>query len=129
MQCNHKMVYEGAVNLVINGEVDGTVDVWRCRICGKASADVRRVGEPKLPERVGMGDLAELSRWGVIVCRDRGETEIHIALSQSTMRHNCRVFGSCEIAVDERGELKCTENHGHKFYFISEKLNSSLVIG
>ncbi|MEM3322167.1 MAG: hypothetical protein QXY52_03600 [Conexivisphaerales archaeon] len=128
MSCKHIMTYEGAINIIIKGEVDGTVDVWKCKSCGDTSADLRRVGEPKMPESVGMGELVEINRWGVIVCNDRGETEWHLTRSASTMPHNCSVFEQCELTVDEAGNASCSNNHDHRFYFISNYINSSMVI-
>ncbi|MDG6944565.1 MAG: hypothetical protein JRM84_06065 [Nitrososphaerota archaeon] len=129
MSCEHKMAYEGAINIIIKGEVDGTIDIWKCKNCGGTAADLRRIGEPKMPESVGMGTLAEIGRWGVIACNDHGETEWHLTQSASTISHNCNVFGKCELTVDEKGSIKCSNNHDHKFYFISNYINSSLVIG
>ncbi len=128
MSCKHIIVYGGAMNVVIRGEVDGTVDLWKCKLCGGTAADWRRIGEPKMPDSVGMGDLVDAGRWGIIVCKDNGKIEWHLAQSSSTIHHKCSVFGECELKVDDGGNPACNMGHDHRFHFISEHINSSLVI-
>lgn len=129
MECEHRMVYEGAVNVVINGEVDGVVDVWRCAKCGETAADMRRVGEPVLPDKVGMGQMGLAERWGIIACYGNGVVDWHLILTPGSMHHSCSAVGQCELEVDKDGNVRCDRGHAHKFYFISGHINSKVVIG
>lgn len=129
MGCEHRMVYEGAINVVIKGEVDGVVDVWRCTKCGETAADMRRVGEPVLPDKVGMGQLGPVERWGIIVCAGNGVIEWHLTLTPSSIHHSCSALGQCELDVDKDGHVACSKGHIHEFHFISGHINSKVVIG
>ncbi len=129
MECEHRMVYEGAVNVVIKGDVDGVVDVWKCTKCGKTAADMRRVGEPVLPDKVGMGQMGQIDRWGIIACSGNVAVEWHLILAPGSMQHSCNALGQCELEVDEGGNVRCDMGHIHKFHFISGHINSKLVIG
>jgi hypothetical protein len=123
------MVYSGALNVVIRGEVTGTVDVWKCRHCGKTYADSRLVGEPKLPDKVGMNRIIESGRWGILVCDNGKDINWHMAESGTSETHSCTVFDECELSVDDKGNVKCSKNHSaHKFYFVEDKLNRNMVI-
>jgi hypothetical protein len=123
------MVYNGALNVVVKGEVTGTVDVWKCKYCGETYADSRYVGEPKLPDKVGMNGIMESGKWGILVCDNGNKIEWHIAVSGTSGVHSCTVFDECELSVDDKGNVKCSKDHNsHRFYFVEDKLNSSLVI-
>jgi len=128
LNCEHEIYYEGAVNVILDGEVNGVVDIWKCRKCGKVHADARLVGEPKLPENVGTGVMDDLKKWGILVCRSQNKLEWSILPVGKEYLHHCEVYGDERLFIDDEGKVKCENDHEHLFLFIEKSKNSSLVV-
>ncbi|MGC9116213.1 MAG: hypothetical protein ACP5ID_01155, partial [Conexivisphaera sp.] len=63
--CDHFPVYAGVVNLRVDGEPVGFIDVWRCTKCGMLFAEERRY-PPR--EDYGLGFREPSGTLSLLVC-------------------------------------------------------------
>ncbi len=128
MECKHDIYYEGALDVMVKGNLSGVVDIWRCRKCGQVHADARFVGEPRLPESVGVGLLTELERWGLLICSSGDRVEWSVVPAGTAYEHSCKIYGECRISISVDGKVKCSEDHDHRFVFLKKYVNTKVVI-
>src|SRR2546429_8279932 len=64
----HDVVYFGVVNLIDNGNVMGTIDVWKCRSCPQTFCEDKRFGMTDLAPEVGLPKIEPGSKWAALIC-------------------------------------------------------------
>ncbi|MGC9145635.1 MAG: hypothetical protein ACP5GS_05935 [Nitrososphaeria archaeon] len=92
------------MNIKIKGELSGVIDIYRCRRCGMMHVDERYVGDPIIPDTIGIKDLESPSRWGVLVCRGK-EIEWNVYLAGGTYVHETRLL----YRAPEQRRTSCRE--------------------
>src|SRR5436853_481474 len=63
----HDVVYFGVVNLIDNGYVMGSIDVWKCRSCPQTFCEDKRFGMTDLAPEVGLPKIEPGSKWAAII--------------------------------------------------------------
>ncbi len=68
--CKHQTVYFGVVNINIDEQTIGSVDVWRCAVCKKQFCEEKQTWEiEELAEVVGMPKIDSDAKWAVTICK------------------------------------------------------------
>src|SRR3989475_6981500 len=97
----HDVVYFGVVNLIDNGNVMGTIDVWKCRSCPQTFCEDKRFGMTDLAPEVGLPKIEPGSKWAALICtRKEGSNWTLIQTRPSaTVQHSCTPDTKLELTV------------------------------
>jgi len=93
--CDHTPIYAGVVNLRVDGEPVGFIDVWRCTKCGMLFAEERRY-PPREDYPIGFSEPA--GTLALAVCSSNGAYSW--ALVDAVPGKNAKC-GECEISFSE----------------------------
>jgi len=69
MECKHKSVYYGVVNIRQGRSILGAIDVWHCIKCERIFAEEKRLGILDIASDVGMPSIREDEDWFILTCR------------------------------------------------------------
>src|SRR5713101_7589724 len=97
----HDVVYFGVVNLIDNGNVMGTIDVWKCRSCPQTFCEDKRYGMTDLAPEVGLPKIEPGSKWAALICtRNTGSNWTLIqAKPGAAVQHSCTPDTKLELTV------------------------------
>ncbi len=102
MECKHKSVYHGVVNIRQGRSVLGAIDVWQCIKCKRIFAEEKRFGVLDITSDVGMPSIREDEDWFILTCRLSNEW----ALVKVKSDGNDRLMHKCidgEVMLHVRG--------------------------
>jgi len=97
----HDVVYFGVVNLIDNGNVMGTIDVWKCRSCPQTFCEDKRFGMTDLAPEVGLPKIEPSSKWAALICtRNTGSNWTLIQTRPGAIvQHSCTPDTKLELTV------------------------------
>ena len=97
----HDVVYFGVVNLIDNGNVMGTIDVWKCRSCPQTFCEDKRFGMTDLAPEVGLPKIEPGSKWAALICtRNTGSNWTLIQTRPgAVVQHSCTPDTKLELTV------------------------------
>ena len=97
----HDVVYFGVVNLIDNGNVMGTIDVWKCRSCPQTFCEDKRFGVIDLAPEVGLPKIEPGAKWAALICtRNNGSNWTLIQTRPgATVQHSCTPETKLELNV------------------------------
>ncbi|MGB9733462.1 MAG: hypothetical protein ACP5RJ_05360 [Conexivisphaera sp.] len=93
--CDHTPVYAGVVNLRLDGEPVGFIDVWRCTKCGMLFAEERRY-PPREDYSLGFNEPRGVL--SLAVCSTGGGYEWALVDAAPGVITKC---GECEVSISE----------------------------
>lgn len=131
----HDVVYYAVVDLTVQGDVVGAVDVWRCRVCKTLFCEDKRWGLTELAPEIGFPELEPGAKWAVLLCRKGAEvvwTLLGVKPGQRILQP-CQQEGASPLLVTEHFAVRPEEpldlRRTYGLILIEEHLNKVVEIG
>jgi len=129
----HDVIYYGAVNLVHESRIIGTIDVWRCRSCSELFCEDKRFGATDLAPEVGFPKIDSGSKWAALICtRDNGSNwTLTAAKPGATLAHSCTPETKLELRVGNDYSIESSPLAGigkHRIILIDQFINSAIDV-
>jgi hypothetical protein len=129
--CSHDIVFIGMVNINRDNDLQGVVDVWRCRKCKRLFCDDRRYGEA-LKASVGFEPIPDDEKWGILTCTTVKEVTMNSlgVKPGKEITHTCRSGETYEFVIGPDHSLSPkVANPIHRIYLVEEYVNKNIEAG
>jgi hypothetical protein len=129
----HDVVYFGVVNLIDNGYVMGSIDVWKCRSCPQTFCEDKRFGMTDLAPEVGLPRIEPDSKWAALICtRTNGSNWTLIQTKPgATVQHSCTPDTKLELRVGSDYSIEAGPASGigqHRIILVENFVNAPVDV-
>src|SRR5436853_1155229 len=129
----HDVVYFGVVNLIDNGYVMGSIDVWKCRSCPQTFCEDKRFGMTDLAPEVGLPKIEPGSKWAALICtRNTGSNWTLIQAKPGNMiQHSCTTDTKLELKVGSDYSIEAGPASGigqHRIILVENFVNAPVDV-
>jgi hypothetical protein len=129
----HDVVYFGVVNLIDNGYVMGSIDVWKCRSCPQTFCEDKRFGMTDLAPEVGLPKIEPGSKWAALICtRNNGSNWTLIQTKPgNTLQHSCTPDTKLELKVGPDYSIEAGPASGigqHRIILVENFVNAPVDV-
>ena len=129
----HDVVYFGVVNLIDNGNVMGTIDVWKCRSCPQTFCEDKRFGLTDLAPEVGLPKIEPGSKWAALICtRNEGSNWTLIQTRPGAIvQHACTPDTKLELTIGPDYSIKAGPASGigqHRILLVENFVNAPVDV-
>ncbi len=129
----HDIIYYGVVNLVHEGKIIGTIDVWRCRSCDDLFCEDKRFGATDLAPEVGFPKVEPGAKWAALICTRTNTSDWTLtgAKPGGTLVHSCTPETKLEFRVGDDYSLEAGPASGvgqHRIILLENFVNSAVDV-
>ena len=127
----HEVVFAGMVNVNRDGYLQGVVDVWTCRKCGRLFCDDKRYNEPLKPS-VGFESIPDDEEWAILTCTTAKDVYMNSlgVKPGKKVTHACRNNQTVELKVTDAWAVEPSGGTPiHRIFLVKDNINKNIEAG